>query len=155
MASRSKSSKKRDPDQITATARPNEDEAVGVARTVLQPTVQAAVTLKEFSKPFGELDLDGLIESLREQTQAVNAGDLSRTEAMLAAQAHTLDSIFNNLAQRAALNMGEYLGACDTYLKLALRAQAQCRATLETLAEVKQPRSVAFVGQANIAHTSR
>ena len=48
--------------------------------------------------------------------------------------------------------MGEYLGACDTYLKLALRAQSQCRATLETLTEEKKPRSVAIVGQANIAH---
>ena len=48
--------------------------------------------------------------------------------------------------------MGEYLEAFEAYLKLALRAQSQCRATLETLAEIKHPRSVAFVEQANIAH---
>ena len=43
----------------------------------------------------------------------------------------------------------------QTYAKLmriALRAQPQCRATLETLAAVKNPSSVAFVRQANIAH---
>jgi hypothetical protein len=34
----------------------------------------------------------------------------------------------------------------------ALRAQAQCRATLETLAGIKNPQPVAFVRQANIAH---
>lgn len=48
--------------------------------------------------------------------------------------------------------MGEYLNATDTYLRLALKAQAQCRATLQTLAEIKNPRPVAFVKQANIAH---
>ena len=152
MADKSKSKKKRDPNPITAMAKPSEDQAAGIARTVIRPTVQAAVTLKEYGKPFGDLDLTGLIDSLTEQTNAATEGDLGRAEAMLAAQAHTLDAIFNNLAQRAALNMGEYLEAFEAYLKLALRAQSQCRATLETLAEIKYPRSVAFVEQANIAH---
>jgi hypothetical protein len=35
---------------------------------------------------------------------------------------------------------------------LALKAQSQCRATLETLAAIKNPQPVAFVRQANIAH---
>ena len=38
------------------------------------------------------------------------------------------------------------------YLKLALRAQNQCRATAETLAMIKNPPNVSFVGQANIAN---
>ena len=152
MADKSKSKQKRNPNQITAMAKPSEDQAAGIARTVMRPTVQAALTLREYGKPFGDLDLTGLIGSLTEQTNAVTEGDLGRAEAMLAAQAHTLDAIFNNLAQRAALNMGEYLEAFEAYLKLALRAQSQCRATLETLAEIKYPRSVAFVEQANIAH---
>jgi hypothetical protein len=37
-------------------------------------------------------------------------------------------------------------------LRLALKAQSQCRATLETLAAIKNPQPVAFVRQANIAH---
>ena len=37
-------------------------------------------------------------------------------------------------------------------MKLALRAQGQCRATLETLANIKNPRPVAFVKQANISN---
>jgi len=68
------------------------------------------------------------------------------------AQAHTLDALFNNLARRAAANIGAYMNAADTYLRLALRAQAQCRATLETLAVIKNPQPVAFVRQANIAN---
>jgi hypothetical protein len=48
--------------------------------------------------------------------------------------------------------MGEYMDATETYLRLALKAQGQCRATLETLAVIKNPQPVAFVRQANIAH---
>jgi hypothetical protein len=35
---------------------------------------------------------------------------------------------------------------------LGLKAQAQCRATLQTLFEMKNPQPVAFVKQANIAN---
>jgi len=34
-------------------------------------------------------------------------------------------------------------------------AQSQCRTTLEALAEIKNPRAVAFLKQANIAVTDR
>ena len=76
---------------------------------------------------------------------------MSEAEATLTAQAATLDAIFNELARRAALNLGEYINAAEIYLRQALKAQAQCRATLETLAEIKNPRQVAFVKQANIS----
>ena len=62
------------------------------------------------------------------------------------------NSFVGNLARRAALNMGEYMYAAETYLRLALKAQGQCRATLETLAVIKNPQPIAFVRQANIAH---
>ncbi len=77
---------------------------------------------------------------------------MSDIEATLATQAVALNSIFNELARRAALNMSEHLNATEIYLRLGLKAQAQCRATLETLAEMKNPRPVAFVRQANIAN---
>ena len=66
-------------------------------------------------------------------------------------QALALDSIFASLARRAQLNMGEYLDAADRYMRLALKAQGQCRATLETLAAIKNP-PVVFAKQANIAN---
>jgi hypothetical protein len=66
------------------------------------------------------------------------------------AQAHTLDAMFNRLIVSAAMNQGEYLDAADRFYRLALRAQSQCRATIETLAAVKNPPNLAFVKQANI-----
>jgi hypothetical protein len=58
---------------------------------------------------------------------------------VLVAQAASLNSIFTELARRAGLNMGEYIGATESYMRLALKAQAQCRATIETLAAMKNP----------------
>jgi hypothetical protein len=126
-----------------------------LAQTALRPTVQAAVTLQLWSKKFGQLDLSQLVLELRNQTNAANDGNLARGEAMLMAQAQTLDAIFNELARRAALNLGEYMNACELYLRLGLKAQSQCRATVETLAEMKNPRQVAFVRQANIANNQQ
>jgi len=150
MGSRRKSAKKRDPNQITATQRTGEDEPTSIARLAARPTVQAAITLKEYGKGLGDLDLSALIAMLSEQTHAANEGDLGRAEAMLAAQAHALDAIFNNLARRA-IN-AEYMDNLDRYLKLALRAQSQCRATWEALATIKNPPVMGYVRQANIAH---
>lgn len=99
----------------------------------------------------GELGLMESIEALKKKAAHVHKGNMTESETMLTAQAATLDAIFIELSRRAALNMGEYMNATETYLRLALKAQSQCRTTLETLAEIKSPRSVAFVKQANIA----
>jgi hypothetical protein len=150
MASKRKPAMKRDPNQITTLSKPGEDDTVASARSVLRPTVQAAVTLKEYDKFYGELHLDGLIDALVEQTNASNDGDMRRSEAMLTTQAHTLDAIFNNLARRAI--SADYMNDLDTYLKLALRAQSQCRTTWEALSAIKNPPVMGYVQQANIAH---
>jgi hypothetical protein len=50
----------------------------------------------------------------------------------------------------AALNMKQYLDATDKFMRLALKAQSQCRTTVEALGELKNPQPVAFVKQANI-----
>lgn len=118
---------------------------------VLSPTIQSAVGIKAWGKFGGEANLGDLLDGLQTRVEKVLDGDIRSVESMLYGQAMTLQTIFTNLAQRAALNAGEYLNATDTYLRLALKAQAQCRATLETLAEIKNPRSVAFVKQANIS----
>ena len=59
---------------------------------------------------------------------------------MLASQAVALDSMFAELARRAALNMGDHMDASERYGRLALRAQTNCRTTLEALAKLHQPR---------------
>lgn len=124
-----------------------------IARLGLSPTVAAAVTATKFAKgAVGEMDLTETVAVVRDRVRKVKEGDLSDVEATLTAQAMTLDSIFHEMAKRAALNMGQHMAATESYLKMALKAQSQCRATLETLVEVKAPRSATFIKQANIAN---
>jgi hypothetical protein len=93
-----------------------------------------------------------LYTELSRQVGSVHRGDMRRAESMLLAQAHTLDALFSALTARALANAGQYMDAADTYMRLALRAQSQCRATLEALALLKNPPHPTFVRQANIAH---
>jgi hypothetical protein len=116
---------------------------------ILSPTVQSAVAIQGWSKFAGEPDLAELLKGLRTRVEKVQGGDMAPVEAMLYSQAVTLETIFTSLARRAASQ--EYLKQFQTYLTLAFKAQAQCRTTLEALAEIKNPRPVAFVKQANIS----
>lgn len=93
-----------------------------------------------------------LMEVLQTRADKVASGDLSDLETTLTAQAATLDTIFNELARRAAENMGAHIPACETYLRMALKAQTQCRATIETLAQMKYPKAPTFVRQQNVAY---
>lgn len=137
---------------LKVSTKPGVDTSTTLANVALRPSVRAAVSVQRFVKPeFGDVDLTALADELSSQITTVTGGDLRRAEAMLIAQAHVLEGIFHELARRAGLNMGEYLQAAETYMRLALKAQSQCRATLETLVTMKNP-PVAFVRQANIAH---
>lgn len=115
-------------------------------------TLDNAHVMQTFAQPtMGELHLNECVNALRDKTRAVNRGDLSSVEAMLIEQATALSTIFAELSRRSARNMGEYLDAADRYMRLALKAQSQCRATLETLATIKAGPAI-FARQANIAH---
>jgi hypothetical protein len=119
------------------------------ARALAQPEVQAGVTIQRYNADL--LDVNCLIDELKDQINDVRKGDLSRPEAMLVAQAHTLDALFGNLIRRSQNNSSAgYLDAAETYMRLALKAQGQAVRTIEALAELKNPRAVAFVQQANI-----
>jgi len=146
--------KRRDGNRVTvvADAKPGEPDAEANARTGLRPTVNAAFLVRTFSLlSSDDTDLSALVKELSVQCETTSRGDMRRAEAMLTAQAHSLDAIFAQLARRSAMNMGEYLDAAERYMKLALRAQSQCRATIETLAVIKNPPTV-IARQANIAH---
>lgn len=138
--------------QLNVASQPGKSREQQMAELAISPVVSNTVTVMEFAKGnFGALNLTATMEVMVENVVRVKAGNLSELEATLTVQAMTLDRIFNDMAQRAALNMGTHLSATETYLRLAFKAQSQCRATIETLAEVKYPKSATFIKQANIA----
>lgn len=131
---------------------PGETDETSIARGITRPEVGAAATSCCFNLLAKGADLNALVAEIQRQSKFVNDGNLERAEAMLMSQAHSLDAMFNEFARRAALNMGEYLQATEAYMRMAMKAQSQCRATLQTLGELKAPRSIAFIRQANLAN---
>lgn len=128
----------------------SEDRLVADMLTAGEAT-NASTALRFAQAEHGELSLTDMVQSLRTHGEAVNRGDLSAAERMLSAQAVALNTIFAELARRAALNMGTHLGATEAYMRLALKAQSQSRATVETLAAIKNP-PVVFARQMNVAN---
>lgn len=93
------------------------------------------------------IDVPTLMAELCDQAAAVNRGDLAQAEAMLMNQATALQSLFARLAERG---MGcDQAPAFEANMRMALRAQSQCRATLETLATIKNP-PIVYAKQANV-----
>lgn len=122
-----------------------------LANVALDPLVGGAAVASSFAKGyFGAVDIGDAVDALHDRGRAVRGNDLASVENMLTGQAAALNAIFLELTRRAGANMGEYIQAAETYMRLALKAQAQCRATLETLANIKNP-PVVYARQANIA----
>lgn len=77
---------------------------------------------------------------MRGMAATVAGGDLRPITDALMSQSLMLDATATEMMNRAWRNAGEYPEAFRSYMSLALKAQAQSRATLEALAKVHQPR---------------
>jgi len=128
------------------------DEAENRAKLTLLPSVNAALVIESYNgNAAGKVvDFITMVDQLSETFAEVKEGDVSRLEAMLIGQATALQSMFVSLAQRAHHQHSEK--QFSSLLSLALKAQAQSRATIQAIADLKYPRQVAFVNQANISH---
>lgn len=132
-------------DALLVEQTPDETGAMAMARKVLDPGFRHAFTASSFAgKILGNsIEHPGLMDYVHHVLKVgdkAEAGDLAIASRLLASQAITLDSMFTELARRTALNMGEYIDAAERYGRLALKAQSNCRATLEALAKLHQPR---------------
>jgi hypothetical protein len=121
-----------------------------LAATVTSPAINAKHAIAQWSgyrdTPF---DL-GLLKELEAQIAAVRAGDSGRHEEMLAGHVETLNAVFYGLMGTAFMYRGTPQQV--DLVKLALRVEARAQAAIQAIADLKNPRPVAFVQQANIAH---
>ena len=130
----------------------DETEEAATARAMLSPVTSSGLTAFGFHPLQIGRDLNGLMGEITRQVKLVHGGDMAGPEAMLVAQSHALDLMFSALANKAAANMhAGHLGATEGYLRLALKAQSQCRTTIEALGELKYPRTATFIKQQNNA----
>src|SRR5258705_590128 len=123
----------------------DETGAQAMARKVLEPHLRHALSASAYAGKVLGNHIEGpgimdFVDHVQKATGKAETGDLAIASQLLAAQAITLDSMFTELARRAALNMGEYINAAERYGRLALKAQGNCRATLEALTRQHQPR---------------
>lgn len=124
-------------------------ERVGAQLAAPELAACRVIAAAEGNTALGELiDTPGMLAALRAQGTAINAGDMSRVEAMLVNQAAALQSLFARLIERGVAQ--DSLPQYEAHMRLALKAQAQSRATLETLANVRNG-PVIYARQANVA----
>ena len=126
-----------------------EESALNFANLMISPEMASfrVITNRERQELMEQLDTPALIDALRAQTKAVQKGDFRAAEAMLMNQATALQSLFVKLTETGL--QANLLRQQETALRLALKAQSQCRATLETLANIKNP-PVVYAKQANV-----
>lgn len=121
--------------------------AAATAEMMVEGLAMNALTAVQYSQTRGALDLTESLAALTGTTQRVQAGYLADLEAVLTAQAVTLNAVFTQLAFQASRMT--LVDQSDRFTRLALKAQTQCRSTVETLACIKNGPAV-FARQANI-----
>jgi hypothetical protein len=129
---------------------PSDDEKGRAYADLLNSPALAAYRVISMMQPkllSEEIDLPTFLEVLKEDAAKLQEGDMTRAEAMLINQASALQALFVRLSERAMEQTG--MSNLEGFMKLSLRAQAQCRATLETLSAIKNP-PVVYAKQVNV-----
>jgi hypothetical protein len=127
----------------------SDDHLKAMTLIALHPNHNAAAVVWAFSQhTFGESNPLVAAAELERLCERLSNGDTDRVEAMLLSQAVSLEVIFAALAKRGSQQ--ENLRHFESFMKLALRAQSQARATLESLAVIKNPTTI-FAKQANVS----
>lgn len=144
----------RNPNELVGKRKPDQTPDDAMAQLAIAGLASNTAAMREWSAyRFGDvgttLDLTTCLNAIVDAAERVKRCDLGDAEALLTAQAVTLNALFANLAHRS--HESKYLDHFDRYMRLALKAQTQCRATVETLAAIKNPPTV-FARQANIAN---
>ena len=117
---------------INATG-PSESRAETISKLSADGMLPLTLTAHMFARGLAgdELDLTAMHARMTGTAKDAASGDLQTLERMLSGQAQTLNMMFTELARRAALNMGQHMQAAEMYLRMAFKAQAQSRATVD------------------------
>lgn len=141
----------RDPQTLPIECKQDESMPVAKAKAATKASINAMLVVNAFQGNImgKDVDIGELVTEMQTKFKEVNDGDLSSMEAMLVGQATALQTMFTSLAKRASSQ--EYLTQYGLYMTLALKAQAQSRATISALVDLKYPKQAAtFVKQANM-----
>ena len=112
-----------------------------IAEQAIDPNVTSAAVVAAFWECLdGGIDPQAGYEAMRAHVAQARQNVRASAEATLLGQAAALNAIFADMARRAQAHMGRPGRAAERYLRLAMRAQNQCRATLNVVAELSGQR---------------
>lgn len=139
-----------EPHTLKGTLKPGQTKVGREAELMVEGLSINALVGVAFSTKLGTLDLtECFAQILARAREAANRNTQSQ-EAILAGQIISLNAIYTELALIARNNMSNCL-VFERLMRLALKAQSNCRATAEALAAIQNPPAV-FAHQANIAN---
>jgi len=124
------------------------EDGNAMANFALNPYMNAARIIGVYDDRLNATDQVDIYALLLKQKKQEDASGTRVPEVMLSAQAHALESIFTRCATIALQQEG--MKNIEGCLRLGLKAQSQCRSTLETLGHIKNP-SIIYAKQANIS----
>jgi len=108
-----------------------------IAAQAVDPCVTSSMVVSAFWQEarVSEIDPKAGYDAIRDEADAVRDGVMTSAQATLVGQALALNAIFAELARRGAAALNRPGNAAEKYLRLAMKAQSQCRATLNVLSE--------------------
>jgi hypothetical protein len=127
---------------------PGKDHDEASAELIAEGVAMNSFATASYSKALGDLDLTAVFVAIMQEAKKVQEGDLGGMERMLVAQATALNAVFTQMVYQTSKTT--LVSQIELFMRLALKAQSQCRATIETLGELKNP--PVFAKQANIAN---
>ena len=131
--------------------RTDDETAERIAKLAVSPEMssQRVVAASEREQGLDEhLDIPRLMAVLKAESERLSEGKSGDVGPILANQALALQSLFSRLTERALSQ--SHMSNIEAFMRLALRAQSQCRATLEALSSLNKAPTV-FAQQANVA----
>ena len=126
------------------------------AKFYISPEVSNAGVVVAFNESYldKEIEYADVLDVINDITQQLTQENtLEYAERLLMSQGMALNNLFVSLVKKAETE-DTNIKRFETFMRLALKSQSQCRATLETLAAVKNP-PVVFANTANIAQNQQ
>jgi hypothetical protein len=130
-------SKKKEDKAIEVTADEDTEEAIktATAKRLLEPAVQSTLAIECLDDCY---NVKYLTRELEYQNKLLSQGSMERASDILLAQAHSLNALSSHMIRKG--HSSDYVDHLKAYFNIALKAQNQCRMTLETLSEIKNPK---------------
>lgn len=130
----------------------NQSKEDAISEFLLSSSMIGASIIDAYKKNVqgDDLDFAMAVNALNQSSEQLQHGDINKIESMLMCQAKSLEVMFSFLARKAVCQ--EYFSQYQANIQLALKTQNQCRNTLQTLIQLKQPNQTAFIKQTNIAN---